>query len=78
MAIVDFKVILGEFLGLADLPRAKGLSIHELPEVVIVNKDEDFIFASLQVMTSSLKRFNNSQELLIVSFVSRFGKNHLP
>ncbi len=43
----------------------------------MVSKDEDFIFATLQVVAPSLKGFNDSQELLIVDFVPSLSGDHL-
>ncbi len=43
----------------------------------MVSKDEDLIFAALQVVAPSLKGFNDSQELLIVGFVPSLSGDHL-
>ncbi len=53
-----------------------GFCIHELIYVVIVCKDKEFVFAAFQVVVLSLKCLNNGQELLIVSLVQSFCKNH--
>lgn len=70
-------MVLRELLGLANLPGAQALCIHESPKVVVVSEDEDLIFAAFQVVAPSLKEFNDSQKLLIVSLVSSFCRNHL-
>lgn len=44
---------------------------------MIFSKDKDLVFAALQVVISSLKNFNNSQELLIIGFVPSFYRDHL-
>ncbi len=46
LTIVDVKVISRELLGPADLTRAQTLCIHELAEVIIINKDKDLAFAA--------------------------------
>ncbi len=69
-------MVLKELLGLADLVGAQTLCIHELTEVVVVNEDEDLMFAVFQVVAPSFKGFNDSQELLVVGFVSSLNGNH--
>lgn len=69
-------MVLKELLDLADLSRTWTLVIHELKNVVLVSEDKDLIFAAFQVMASSLKSFNNRQELLIVSLVSSLNRYH--
>lgn len=70
LAIINSEVVLGEFLGLVNLSRAQSLSVHKTIKVIVINEDKDFI--AFQVMTPSLKGYNNSQELLIASFVPIF------
>ncbi len=48
-----------ELLGPADLIRAQAFCIHELTEVVMVNKDEDLVFAAFQVVVPSLESLND-------------------
>ncbi len=45
LTIIDLKMVLRELLGLADLTKAQTFCIHELMEVIMINKDEDFVFA---------------------------------
>ena len=47
LTIIDLEIITKEFLGPADLFRAQTLHIHELSEVVIVGKYEDFMSKAL-------------------------------
>ena len=47
LTIIDSEVVTREFLGPADLPGAQILRIHELSEVVIVGKYEDFMSRAL-------------------------------
>lgn len=49
----------------------------KLIEVIMVNKDENFIFTAFQIVVLSFKDFNDGQELLIMDFISSFCKNHL-
>lgn len=70
-------MIFREFLSGSYLAKAQAFSIHELQGIIIVSKNEDLIFAALQVMVPSLKDLNDSQELLVMSFVPRLCQNHL-
>ncbi len=63
LMIIDSEVVLRELLGLADLIRAQTLCIHELAEIIIVSKDEDFMLAAFLVVVPSLESLNNGQEL---------------
>ena len=47
LTIVDSEVVTREFLGPADLSGAQTLRIHELLEVVMVGKHEDFMLRAL-------------------------------
>ncbi len=78
LIIIDSEVVSRELLGPADLTRAQAFRIHESAEVIMVNKNEDLVFAAFQVVAPSLKGFNNSQELLIVGFVPSLSGDHLP
>ncbi len=42
----------------------------------MVSKDKDFVFAAFQVVVPSLKGFSDSQELLVVGFVSSLSGDH--
>ncbi len=64
-------------MGPADLTRAQAFCIHELTEVMLVSKDEELVFAVLQVVAPSLQGYNDSQELLIVSLVPSLSGDHL-
>ncbi len=77
LTIIDSEVVSRELLGPADLTRAQAFRIHESTEVIMVSKDKGLICASLQVVTPSLKGFNDSQELLIVGFVPSLSGDHL-
>ena len=43
----------------------------------MVRKDEDLVFAALQIVAPSLKGLNNGQELLIVGLLAGLSKDHL-
>ena len=55
LMIIYLKVVLRELLSLADLIRAQVFYIYELTEIVMVNKDKNFVFATFQVVVPSLK-----------------------
>lgn len=48
-----------EFLGPANLAVAQILCIHKLTEVVIVSKDKNLIFTTLQVIGLNLESLND-------------------
>ncbi len=77
LMIIDLEVVSRELLGPADLMRAQAFCIHKSAEVIMVSKDEDLVFVAFQVVVSSLKSFNNSQELLIMGFVPSLSGDHL-
>lgn len=72
----DLEVVLSELLGPTNLPRAEPLSIYKSMQVNVVSKNENLIFIAFSVVTPCFKSFNNSQKLMIVSFVTSFAKNH--
>ncbi len=61
LALVDPKVIPGEFLGPTDLPGTQVLGIHESAEIVVVGEDENLIFAAFQIVAPILEGLNDSQ-----------------
>ncbi len=77
LTIIDLEVVSRELLGSADLTRVQAFCLHESTEVIMVSKDEELIFAALQVVAPSLKTFNDRQELLIVSFVPSLSEDYL-
>ena len=46
LTIIDLEIVWEELLGPTDLTRAQTFRIHELTEVIMVNKDEDLVFAA--------------------------------
>lgn len=44
---------------------------------MMFSKDKDLVFTAFQVVISSLKNLNDSQELLIVGIVSSFYRDYL-
>ncbi len=76
LTVIDLEVVSRELLGPADLAGAQTLRIHELTEVVVVSEDENLVFTAFQIVTPSLKGFNDSQELLVVGFVPSLSGDH--
>lgn len=42
----------------------------------MVNKNKNLVFTTLQVVVPSLKNFNDSQELFVVSLVASLDRDH--
>ena len=55
----NLKVVIQEFLSLADLFGAQILHIHELAEVVVVGEYKNLILAAFQIVSLGLKNLNN-------------------
>ncbi len=70
-------MVLWWFLSPPDLPRAQGFQVHEVLEVVVVSKNNNFMLAVLQVVSPSLESFNNCQQLFVVGFIPSLYRNHL-
>lgn len=70
LTMIDLEVVLKELMDLADLRKTQVFCIHELSEIIMVNKDEDLVFPTLQVVMSSFKAFDNSRKLLIMGFLA--------
>ncbi len=77
LTIIDLEVVLRELLGPADLTRAQAFRIYESTEVIMISKDGNLVFAAFRVVALSLKSFNNSQELLMVSLVPSLSGDYL-
>lgn len=60
LIIIDSDMISREFLYLADLTKTQTFCIHELGEVIMVNKVKNLIFVGFQVITPSFESLNNS------------------
>ena len=67
-----------ELLSPADLSGAQAFCIHKTMEVIVVCKDENLIFAVLQVVALSLEYLNNSKKLTAMGLVSSLYRNHFP
>ena len=76
LTLINSKIVSKELLGLADLTRAQVFCIHELTEVIIVNKDKDLIIVVFQIIAPSLNDENDSQELLIISLILSLSGDH--
>ena len=59
LTIIDPKMISGELLAPMDLFGAQAFCIHELTEVIMVDKHQNFIFAAFQIVSLGLKSLNN-------------------
>lgn len=57
--IIDFEIVLRNFLGLTDLLKAQTLDMNKFLDVIMVSKNEDHIFATFYMVIPSLKSFNN-------------------
>ena len=60
LAVINSKMVSGELLGPADLSGAQALGIHKATKVVVVCKDEHFVFASLQIVMPYFEGFDNN------------------
>ena len=60
LAVDNSKMVLGDFLGSADLSGAQTLRIHEATKVVMVCEDEHFVLATFQIVTQCLEGFDDS------------------
>ena len=57
--IINSELITREFLSLADLLGAQTLHVHELSEVVMVGKHEDFMLRAHQIVPPDLESLND-------------------
>ena len=60
LAVVDLKMVLGEFLGPADLSGAQILRIHKTIKIVVVCKDKHLVLVTFQIVMLYLENFDNS------------------
>lgn len=58
--IIDLEVVLKEFLYPADLVKTQTICIHELAEMVMVNKNKKQVFIAFQIIRPSLENLNNN------------------
>lgn len=52
------------------------LSIYKFAKIIIIDKNKNLIYAAFQVVTLSLKCFNNDKEFLINKFILSLCKNY--
>lgn len=64
-------------MNLLDLRKAQSFYINKLIKIVIVSKDKHLILSAFKIVASSFKSLNNSQKLIIMSFITSFCKNYL-
>lgn len=53
-------MVLKKLLGPLNLAKTQAPCIHKLTKIIIVSKDKDLKFATLQLMASSLEILNDS------------------
>lgn len=58
--MIGLKLILKEFLGLLNLIKAQALYIYYPIKIIIVAKNENFIFVAIYIVATGLKSFNNT------------------
>lgn len=63
-------------MGLVNLIITQALYIYKLIEVVIIGENKNLIFIAFQIVVSSLKDFNDSQEFLIISLIPSLNKDY--
>lgn len=51
-------------------------SIYKFTKIIIIDKNKNLIYAAFQVVTLSLKGFNNDKEFLINKFILSLCKNY--
>ena len=60
------------------MSRAQGLSIYKAIKVVVIFKNQDFIFSTFKTMLSCLKSFYNNKKFIIMSHITSFYRNYFP
>ena len=59
LTIINSKLVMREFLSLADLFGAQTLRVHEPTKFVMVGKYQDFVLAAFQIVSLGLKNIND-------------------
>lgn len=77
LTIIDLEIILKEFLGPSNLAKAQILHIHELMEVVMIDKNKIIIFVVFWMVAPDPKDFNNHQKLIVVGLLSSLSRYYL-
>ena len=72
--INDNKPVQRKLLGPSRLPAVKNFGGYKILEVLIINKNLDFIFRSFKIMVPFFKGLNYYQKLLIVDFIIYFRR----
>lgn len=52
------------------------IGLYELPEVVVVDENKNFVFAAFYIIVLNLSGFNNCQKLLIMTLTTNFCGNY--
>lgn len=77
LAIINLIMILKKLLSISNLAEAQALCIYKPIEGMIIDEDNKLIFVVFQVVTLSLNSINNSQNLLIISFILSLCRNYV-
>ena len=73
-SINNNKPVQGKFLGPLHLPAVKNFGDRKILEVLIINKNLDFIFYFFKIMVPFFKGFNYCQKFFIMDFVIYFHR----
>ena len=73
-SINNNKSVRGKLLGLSCLPAVKNFGDYKILEVLIINKNLDFIFRSFKIVVPFFKGLNYYQKLFIMDFVIYFRR----
>lgn len=72
LVVINLKIVTKKLLGLTYLILSQFFNIHKLIEVVIVYKDKNVIFTTFEIILLDFEHFDNSQKLIITSFILSF------
>ena len=76
LAIINSKMVSGEFLGPIDLFGAQTLYIHEILDVIVVCKDKNLMLATFQILTLHLKCLDNSHKFAVMGLIPSLYRNY--
>ena len=72
LVVINLKIVTKKLLGLTYLILSQFFNIHKLIKVVIVYKDKNVIFTTFEIILLDFEHFDNSQKLIITSFILSF------
>lgn len=61
LIVINFEVVLRDYLGLADLSKAQTFCIYKMLKIIVIDDDKNSVLAAFEVMTASFESFNNIQ-----------------